>query len=64
MKSKIPRDSFPWMSHRSMAEVAMTERIRARLAAGQRPHVDDIRLLASLEARAVAPSIGAPPDRP
>ena len=53
---------FPWRSHRTMAEVAMAERIRARLAAGQRLHVDDIQLLASIEARAV-PSIEPPPDR-
>lgn len=60
----IAGDKWSWGSHRSMAEVAETERLRAeKLRVGVFSLNPAIHLrLRVLEARAVEPERGPPPD--
>jgi hypothetical protein len=56
----IYHDRFPWLSHRTIAEVAETETLRKRRAAGTLPRCND--RLRVLEARAAEPERPQVPD--
>jgi hypothetical protein len=51
----IWRDTFPWRSHRTLAEVAETERLREKRRTDDSWHNGNAVRLAALEARACEP---------
>lgn len=57
----LTRAAFPWLSHRSLAEVHETETLRARKRSGERWNGNASARLQALEARARYPIYDTPP---